>query len=83
MITPSPDWLFTCPEVALALGISRRQVRREVALGRLPCTLTAISPKGRLRRRFSTADVASYVTAYCRETEGEIVLARLRKKLAA
>ena len=83
MSQSAPDWLFTCPEVAMALGISQRQVRREVASGRLPCTLTTVSPRGRLRRRFSSSDLSAYVSAYCRETEREIVLGRLRKKLAA
>jgi hypothetical protein len=83
MTTPAPDWLFTCPEVAMALGISERQVRREVELGRLPCTLTMVSPGGRLRRRFASSDLSAYVSAYCRETEREIVLSRLRKRLAA
>lgn len=67
----------------MALGVSVRQIRREVAAGRLPCTLSICSPGGRMRRRFSVTDIEAYLRVYCREADLAAVLAALRKSLAA
>ena len=82
MNQPTPDWLLTSQDVADILGVSRQQVLREVAAGRLLYD-SAVLRRCRTWRSFTAQNVRDYLRDWCKPPFSERAEAKLDELIAA
>ena len=78
----TPDWLFTSQDVATILGISRQQVLREVAAGRLLYD-SEVRRRCRTWRSFTAQNIRDYLRDWCKPPFTRTAEDRLGEYLAS